>query len=144
MNHGSFMRCKLKATLTFSVDMMNLLVQAVESKSGGCELVLRSIWMGHCRQGVLQWKQEKSYCSSWKGGRGNTSSTAAVLVLLLRVPLVYWNAFLKKMWEAGIPVLMFSYLIKLFRAWCWQSWKHKFLKIAVFWLQLMATEKQLK
>lgn len=40
MSHVSFRRCKLKAALTFSVVIKNLLVQVVESKSGSCELVV--------------------------------------------------------------------------------------------------------
>lgn len=40
MNHVSFMRCKLKAALTFSVNAKNLLVQVAESKTGSCELVV--------------------------------------------------------------------------------------------------------
>lgn len=39
MNHVSFMRWKVKVGLTFSVDVNNVLVQAVESKPGSCESV---------------------------------------------------------------------------------------------------------
>ena len=83
------MRCKLKAALTFLAHTEILLVQAVESTSGSCELVVEDRVDGPLQAACPAVPAGESFRSRWKGRGGNTRSTAAVCALPVMVPLMY-------------------------------------------------------